>query len=228
MRRSLESIPAQLPCRPAAILVVSAHWETEGFRVTRGTRPPLVYDYFNYPPEAYEIQFPALGDPLLTERVCELLTAADLPVSPDDRGLDHAVFIPLKVMFPQADIPVVALSLDARLDPETHRQAGAALAPLRAENVLIIGSGSSFHSRSRSADLAVAFDDWLREAIIDGVRRDEALRCWARAPGARHAHPREEHLLPLMVASGAALGEAGRTLAVDHVLGAPISSFAFG
>jgi aromatic ring-opening dioxygenase catalytic subunit (LigB family) len=228
LRRSLEHIPDLLPCQPKAILVVSAHWETSGFRVTRGTAPPLVYDYFNYPPEAYTITYPAPGNPALGERVIALLQGAGLRAADDARGYDHAVFIPMKVAFPQADIPIVALSLDASLDPALHLRAGEALAPLRDEGVLIVGSGSSFHNRSADPAGAAAFDRWLSATIVDPAPRREGLIDWANAPGARVSHAREEHLLPLMVAAGAAADAHGHLIFRDLILGTPMSGFAFG
>jgi aromatic ring-opening dioxygenase catalytic subunit (LigB family) len=209
-------------------VVVSAHWETTGFRVTDALRPPLVYDYFCYPPDAYEITYPVAGDPFLASRICGLLTANGLFARTDPRGLDHAVFIPLKVLYPDADVPVVALSLDRSLDPGLHLRVGAALARLRIEDILIVGSGSSFHSRDPHESAAQAFDDWLDDAIRDGETRAERLVRWEQAPGARWAHPREEHLIPLMVASGAAGVLPGQRISLDYVGGSPISGFLFG
>ncbi|MBV8593259.1 MAG: dioxygenase [Caulobacteraceae bacterium] len=228
LRQSLEALPGQLPTRPKAILVVSAHWETFGFRASASERPPLVYDYSNYPPEAYAIEYPAAGAPALAERVCELLRARGLPAQPDPRGLDHSVFIPLKVMFPKGDVPVVALSLDVSLDPGLHFAAGETLAPLRDEGVLIVGSGSSFHGRNADPVAAASFDQWLETVLADPDRRRPRLIDWAKAPGARISHPREEHLLPLMVAVGAAASAPGRRLSRDDFRQMPISNFMFG
>jgi aromatic ring-opening dioxygenase catalytic subunit (LigB family) len=227
LRDALASLPEMLPAPPKAILVVSAHWETSGFRVTGGEQPPLVYDYFNYPPEAYRITYPAKGQPQLASRVVDLLRRAGLAAEQDARGFDHAVFIPLKVMYPAADVPVVALSLDASLDPALHLAAGEALAELRNEGVLIVGSGSSYHGRSGDPELVTAFDQWLTSAVEDPARRAAQLKNWREAPGAQVSHPREEHLLPLMVVAGAARDGAGRKVYADAIMGRPMSGFAF-
>jgi aromatic ring-opening dioxygenase catalytic subunit (LigB family) len=150
-----------------------------------------------------------------------------------ERGLDHGVFVPLMLVYPQADIPVLQLSLQERLDPAEHLAIGAALAPLRDEGVLIVGSGMSYHNlrdffSPRGDAASEAFDAWLTEALSDPDRREAALGAWSRAPGARECHPREEHLLPLMVAAGAARGEAGVRTYADHIIGKAISGFQFG
>src|SRR5690606_9423175 len=156
-------------------------------------------------------------------RVRELLSAAGLPAAEDaDRGYDHGVFVPLKLALPDADIPVVQLSLRRDLDPEAHLAAGRALRPLRDEGVLIVGSGMSWHNmRGFSPQFTAAserFDSWLAEAVAEPATRDDALRRWDDAPFARQAHPREEHLAPLFIAAGAAQGEHGRQAFAGHVM----------
>ena len=222
--------------RPRAILVVSGHWEEARPTVNAGAAPPLLFDYGGFPDYTYRLTWPAPGAPDLAIRVRDLLGAAGIDSGADtSRGWDHGVFVPLKVMFPQADIPTVQLSLQLGLDPATHLAIGRALRPLREEGVLIVGSGQTYHNmrgfmgRSGSADPAAeAFDAWLRAAMNDGATRDRSLIDWEQAPGARQAQPREDHLLPLMVAAGAASGEPGRIAFHGRALGKPVSGFRFG
>ena len=157
------------PERPRALLVVSAHWEEEVPTLMTAERPGMLYDYYGFPPDAYTITWPAPGDPGLAARVGELLEAAGFPSAADpDRGFDHGTFIPLKVAYPDADIPAVQLSLQAGLDPEQHLNLGRALAPLRDEGVFIIGSDMSYHNMRgfrdpRAVGPAEEFDAWLSE-----------------------------------------------------------------
>jgi aromatic ring-opening dioxygenase catalytic subunit (LigB family) len=221
--------------RPKAILVISGHWEADVPTVNAGAHPPLLFDYGGFPDYTYQLSWPAPGAPELAGRVRELLGAAGIASASDTaRGWDHGVFVPLKVAFPDADIPVVQLSLQRDLDPAAHLAIGAALRPLREEGVLIVGSGQSYHNMrgffdGRSPDEgAEAFDAWLREAMTDPSGRDAALVNWDAAPGARIAQPREDHFIPLMVVAGAASGEPGTTAFHGHALGKPISGFRFG
>jgi aromatic ring-opening dioxygenase catalytic subunit (LigB family) len=168
--------------------------------------------------------------------VAELLQQAGLPAKLDERrGFDHGVFIPFKLIYPDADIPVVQMSLRKNLDPEEHIRAGRALAALRDEGVLIVGSGMSYHNLAEffkgglAARDASAFDDWLTQAATSPAKkRDEMLARWDEAPAARKAHPREEHLLPLMVAAGAAGADTGLHSYADTVMGCAISGYRFG
>jgi aromatic ring-opening dioxygenase catalytic subunit (LigB family) len=233
MAALLRAVPSLLPERPKAILLISGHWETQGFAFTGGASPPLIYDYYNFPPHTYDITYPAPGAPALAEQAAGLLRKADLQAAVDlARGFDHGVFIPLKVAFPDADVPVVEMSVDASLDPALHVAAGQALAPLRDEGVVIIGSGMSFHNMRgygdpRFTDPSAAFDQWLTgAAMLDGPARAERLAHWVEAPGARLSHPREEHLIPLMVAAGAADGK-GEQIYSDEVLRTMISAYRF-
>jgi aromatic ring-opening dioxygenase catalytic subunit (LigB family) len=206
--RSVRSLPAS---PPKALLVVSAHWEERVPTLMTSARPPMLYDYYGFPPESYEITWPAPGDPALASRVHELLGAAGIDSADDpERGFDHGTFVPLKLADPAADVPTLQLSLVRGLDPAEHLRLGRALAPLRDEGVFIVGSGMTFHNLRtffdpRSAPVAETFDAWLRETMaLPQERRDARLVALAQAPSARLAHPREEHLLPLMVVSGAA------------------------
>jgi aromatic ring-opening dioxygenase catalytic subunit (LigB family) len=229
----LKGLVADLPQRPKAILVISGHWEEPRFTVGSAARPPLIFDYYGFPEETYRLTFDAPGSPALAKRVRELLGAAGFPAAEDPaRGYDHGVFVPLKLVTPDADIPVVQLSLRSDLDPAAHLAAGRALAPLRDEGVLIVGSGMSWHNmRGFSPAFTAksqAFDAWLTDALADPAGRDEAIRKWAHAPYARDAHPREEHLAPLFVAAGAAEGEPGRRVFHDVAMDVAISAFEFG
>jgi len=221
---------------PRAVLVVSGHWEEARPTVNAGVAPPLLFDYNGFPHYTYQLTWHAPGAPDLAIRVRHLLGAAGIDSGADtSRGWDHGVFVPLKAMFPHAEVPTRQLSLQHGLDPAAHLAIGRALRPLRAEGVLIVGSGQTYHNMrgfmggSGGADPAAeAFDAWLREAMTDGAARDRSLTAWEQAPGARQAQPHEDHLLPLMVAAGAASGEPGQTAFHGHALGKPISGFRFG
>jgi aromatic ring-opening dioxygenase catalytic subunit (LigB family) len=233
MAAFLRALPDLLPERPKAILIVSGHWETDGFAFTAAKRPPLIYDYHGFPPHTYQLTYPAPGDPALAARAADLLREAGLPAARDPvRGLDHGVFVPLKVAFPDADVAVVEMSVDRRLDPAQHLTAGRALAPLRDEGVLIVGAGMSFHNMRgygdpRATDPSRQFDAWLAGAATqDAAPRADALMRWADAPAGRFSHPREEHLLPLMVAAGASEA-AGEHVYGELVMQTAISGFRF-
>ena len=232
----LRNLPASLPERPRAILIVSGHWETRGFALTGSARPPLVFDYYGFPPHTYQLRYDAPGAPTLAGRAAQLLQQAGFSAAIDpQRGLDHGVFVPLKVVFPEADIPVVELSLDAGLDPALHLAAGRALAPLRDEGVLIMGSGLSYHNLRALRMAATAgpvsdqFEAWLTQAVSapDAAARAQQLSQWDTAPAARLAHPREEHLIPLMVAAGAAGESRGALDFRERVWGVSMASYRF-
>ena len=232
----LKNVASTLPARPSAIVPVSAHWLEPAFSVTSGAQPELFYDYYGFPPHTYELRYPASGAPQLAARMAGLLGEARLPVQQDAaRGFDHGMFIPLKLMFPDADIPVVQLSLRADLDPQAHLDAGRALASLRDEGVLILGSGMSFHNMRGYGDprfgpISDAFDRWLVQTVESAApRREHALAAWEQAPSARLCHPprAEEHLLPLMVVAGAASEAAGQCIFTDRVMETTLSAFRF-
>jgi len=229
----LRSLRDHLPEAPKAILVVSGHWETDGFALTGAEKPSLIYDYGGFPPHTYELRFDAPGAPALAQEAAGLLQTAGLKARVDpDRGLDHGVFVPMKVAFPHAEIPIVEMSVDRNLDPALHLAAGRALAPLRDKGVLIIGSGMSFHNMRgygdpRFTEPSQAFDQWLTAAAQSPDEiRTKALERWEDAPAGRLAHPREEHLLPLMVTAGASQGPGRRTYS-EKVLETAISGFRF-
>lgn len=231
----LGGLLASLPARPTALLVVSAHWEAAAATVTTAASPPLLYDYSGFPPHTYRLTWPAPGDPALAERVRSLLATAGMDCRAEPRrGFDHGVFVPLKVAVPEADIPTIQLSLVRGLDPGLHLAMGRALAPLRDEGVLIIGSGMSYHAMdgfftSRAATDSDRFDAWLAQVVTrQDPERQASLSRWAQAPAGRASHPREEHLLPLMVAAGAGAAEPGVVVHRSRVMGATISAVRFG
>jgi aromatic ring-opening dioxygenase catalytic subunit (LigB family) len=235
MGRWLSDLAAAIGARPRAIVVISAHWEEAAFTVMTNPHPKLFYDYYGFPPHTYALRYDAPGDPALAARVASLLKDAGLATGSDaERGFDHGVFIPFKLIYPDADIPIIQLSLQANLDPALHIAAGRALAPLREEGVLIVGSGMSYHNmtafRGGAAPQSEAFDAWLDKAISGAAPQaaQERLSHWQEAPGARAAHPREEHLLPLMVAAGAGGEDIGHRVFTDRVMGAVVSAFRFG
>jgi len=220
--------------RPKAIVVISAHWEEPTFSVTTGQAPPLLFDYYGFPEHTYKLRYDAPGSPELASRIRGLLATAGFATGADaERGFDHGVFVPFKLIYPEADIPVVQLSLKAGLDPAEHIKAGQALEPLRKEGVLIVGSGMSYHNMRGfghgTADSEI-FDAWLTEAttLPDAAARNAKLAHWDRAPAARRVHPREEHLLPLMVVAGTAGQDPGRKIFDDHVMNVLVSAYAFG
>jgi aromatic ring-opening dioxygenase catalytic subunit (LigB family) len=221
----LRGLDQSLGVRPKAVLVISGHWEEPRPTVNVSAQPPLLFDYYNFPEHTYRLTYPAPGAPDLARRVEALLGAAGFKTAEDgERGFDHGVFIPFMLVYPHADVPLLQLSLQEQLDPATHIALGRALAPLRDEGVLIIGSGS------RGNDASERFDTWLTQAIEDPDpgARDDKLTHWSEAPGALNAHPRSEHLLPLMVAAGAAGEDRGRRVFNDRIWGKAISGYQFG
>jgi aromatic ring-opening dioxygenase catalytic subunit (LigB family) len=238
MAAYLRGFAASLPGRPAALLVVSAHWEAPRPTVGSAARHELLFDYYGFPEHTYRLSYPAAGAPALAHRVMQLLAAAGIASDADDRrGIDHGVFIPLKLAFPDADVPIVPLSLREDLDPHAHYAIGAALAALRDEGVLIVGSGLSYHNlrqlfrpEARADRAAGDFDQWLAGAVAhaDPQHRDQALSQWSRAPGALDCHPRAEHLMPLMVAAGAGQGNPGWRPYTEVLLGKPVCAVQFG
>ncbi|MFH0784157.1 MAG: class III extradiol ring-cleavage dioxygenase [Pseudomonadota bacterium] len=231
----LQQIPASLIC-PAAILVISAHWEETVPTLTSGKGPDLLFDYYGFPEETYAISYPAPGAPELAEKIHRLFQSKGIAAGLDDRrGFDHGVFIPLKIMYPKADIPCVQISLLDNLRPEDHMQLGRVLVQLQRENLLIIGSGSSFHNLRAFREPPTGdsrkdnevFEHWLRETLFDEtLREDERERLllhWDQAPAARYCHPREEHLLPLHVCYGIAGRSADRVYAME-LMGKTVSA----
>jgi aromatic ring-opening dioxygenase catalytic subunit (LigB family) len=225
----MTQLPAQLS-RPEAIVVVSAHWEEQKATLLGAPHPPMFYDYYGFPEPAYSITYPAPGQPALAERTARLLQESGIPARIDtQRGFDHGLFIPLKLMYPDANIPSIQLSLLRGLDPAAHITLGTALRPLLSERVLLVGSGFSFHNltaffRQSASHLDPqndAFQDWLIETCtgpLSQSARQERLIAWETAPSARYCHPREEHLLPLHVCCGM-MGQPAAVAFDDQILG---------
>ena len=216
MNRFLRAWPERIE-RPDAIVVISAHWEAPVVSITASPAPDLLFDYYGFPPQTYDYEYPAPGKPELAARIHELLTRAGIDAHLDEaRGFDHGMFVPLMLMYPQADIPCVQVSLLASLDAAEHLRIGRALTTLTQENLLLLGSGFSFHNlqvmmskRDDSIDPRnQAFEGWLAETLsgpdLDEHERERRLVHWLEAPHARYCHPREEHLLPLQVCYGVA------------------------
>lgn len=216
--------------KPEAILVISAHWEERVPTLLGADRPPMFYDYYGFPEEAYQVTYPAPGSPALAQRIAAILDTRQIPSAIDPvRGFDHGLFIPLMMMYPKADIPCIQLSLIRGLDAAAHISLGRALGELRDENILVIGSGFSFHNMNAfswqgldSPDPANdAFQDWLIETCtgsLSAEEREKRLMEWDKAPYARYCHPREEHLLPLHVCQGMA-GTSAELIFDDKILG---------
>jgi len=221
---------------PSAILVISAHWEEEQVTITSGKSPALIYDYAGFSAESYNIKYPVLGDPELANEVYNLLKDRGIEAKLDNkRGFDHGVFVPLKIMYPDADIPCIQLSLVNNLDAKAHIEIGKALSKLRSKNVLIIGSGFSFHNMKAFFDTTntvdnnnKTFEQWLIDTCTnsDFSANDSQgkLEKWADLPSARFCHPREEHLLPLHVCYGLCQSKA-ELVFNGEVLGKKTSAF---
>lgn len=234
LEQSLKAIPQQLPEKPKAILVVSGHWEEATFTLSSGQKPGMVFDYYGFPEYLYHISYPAPGSPELAHRAHGLLTQAGFESKQDpQRGFDHGTFSMMKPIYPKADMPIVQLSLKASMDPAEHIAVGKALAPLRDEGIVIIGSGFSYHNLrlwgEAGSTPAAQFDGWLRKVLLNTTpeAREAALINWETAPAARIAHPKEDHLLPLMVAVGAAGGDPATAIYGEVFMGLAASSFRF-
>ena len=231
----LRGLLGSLPARPRAVLVVTAHWEATVPTVSSASAPGLLYDYYGFAPAAYNLSWPAPGAPDVAAEVLHALRAADLPAEADaTRGFDHGTFVPMMLVLPQGELPVVQLSLMNPLDAEAHLALGRALAPLRDQGIWIVGSGMTFHNLraffdARSAAPAAAFDAWLGRVMdADPDTRADALARWTDAPYARFVHPREEHLLPLHVVVGAGGDAPARLAWRGTYLGLPLSAFHVG
>lgn len=203
--------------RPSAIVLISGHWETAVPSVTADLNPPLLFDYYGFPPETYHYRYPAPGQPQLALQVSTLLGNGGFDCKlVADRGYDHGMFVPMMLLYPEADIPCIQLSLIKGLDAAQHIRLGECLAPLREQNVMIIGSGMSFHNlravfagdQPQYRTASDQFDEWLVTTLsaenLSRTEQQQALERWDAAPYARFCHPREEHLLPLHVCFGAA------------------------
>lgn len=233
---SLKALRARVESDVREILLVTAHWEVDGaFGFSAAEKPGMIYDYGGFPPHTYQVQYPAPGSPALARRAAEMVAASGLRAGLDSvRGFDHGTFSVMQALWPEADIPLVQMSIRADFDPQAHIAAGRALAPLRAEGVLIIGSGLSWHNlrmlNPRGAEPSKQFDDWLHQSLaLPEAARNQRLVDWEQAPAARQAQPREDHLLPLMVAAGAAGADLAECIYhEDAFMGVAASSWGFG
>ncbi len=218
-RDFLAGLGATLP-RPRAIVVASAHWETAQPAVSAPAINDTIHDFYGFPPALFAMRYPAPGDPVLAQRIAELLRQSGFDAEIDPaRGLDHGAWVPLTLMYPAHDIPVLQLSLQTPLGPGHHQRLGRAVEALRAEVVLVIGSGSFTHNLGRLRHVdpddapppdVVAFADWMH-AVLQDNRTGDLLAYRSKAPYAAMQHPTDEHLLPLFVALGAAGDKARAT-----------------
>lgn len=242
----LEDVPARAflsglgkdIARPRAIVAVSAHWETEAPQVSAAKRPETIHDFYGFPEALYRLKYPAAGAPDVAATIVQHLNSAGFAAKADpERGLDHGAWAPLLLMYPEADIPVLQLSIQPQRDPAHHVAVGRALAPLRDDGVLVLASGSATHNlraldwqgRSGPPGWARDFDDWLARAIATGDE-ESLVNYRASAPHAVQAHPRDEHLLPLFVAYGAA-GEGAKGLRLHNSFthgGLSMAAYRFG
>ena len=234
--QAFADLPHRLPAKPKAVLVITGHWEAPQFSVSTSEHPPMDYDYSGFPAHTYHLQYPAPGSPALAARVTALLATGGIACQQDPaRGFDHGTFVPLGLMFPNADVPIVLLSMRSGYDAAEHIRVGQMLAPLRDEGVLILGSGLTYHNmrgfgNPASTPVARAFEHYLNDAVTepDVTERTRMLVDWEHAPKARLAHPQEDHLIPLMVVAGAAGADRGERIFVDHVMAVDMASYQFG
>lgn len=239
LNRFITSLGAQLQqdlSKPAAILVISAHWEQSSPTLTANDNTHLLYDYYGFPAESYQLSYPAPGAAQLAADIVKALSSTGFsPQLDKKRGLDHGVFIPLLMLRPDADIPVLQLSLLKGLDPAQHIALGEALTFLRRQNVWIIGSGMSFHNMQAFFRPGIvneaqidAFNQYFIDSLspqLDYTEQADKLSRWLEAPYARLVHPREEHLLPLHVCFGAAKDSSAKLLFNDDVLSKTVLAF---
>ncbi|MGI9356369.1 MAG: DODA-type extradiol aromatic ring-opening family dioxygenase [Rhizobiaceae bacterium] len=240
LEKSLHDVREHLGDKPKAILMISGHWEERsGFAVMSSAKPPMLYDYTSFPEHTYSVEYPAPGEPELAMKIHAHLKHKGYQTWLDgERGYDHGVFTIAYCMYPMADVPILQLSIRSDFDLQTHMQLGRDLAYLRDEGVVIIGSGLSYHNlrNLRNQKLAqvesAGFDKWLHKTLTDqnAAARTTRILNWEKAPYARDAHPEEDHLIPLMVALGAAETEvATRVYHQDDFFGATTaSSYRFG
>jgi aromatic ring-opening dioxygenase catalytic subunit (LigB family) len=225
----MKLLPSRLK-KPEAVIVISAHWEESVASLLGAHTPEMFYDYYGFPDEAYEIAYPAPGSPALADTIVKMLTRNNIQAQIDiQRGFDHGLFIPLTLMYPEANIPALQLSLIRGLDPGAHIALGKGLRELMSEKILVIGSGFSFHNMDAFSwhgknipDQANdSFQNWLIDVCVNTVSqevREQHLINWQKAPAARYCHPREEHLLPLHVCSGMA-DKPAQLIFDDYILG---------
>ncbi|BEV08640.1 class III extradiol ring-cleavage dioxygenase [Methylophilus sp. DW102] len=230
LHRSLQDIPAHLPKKPKAMLVVSGHWEEEDFTVMAHPNPPMIYDYSGFPEKTYHIHYKAPGAPTFAHRIMGLLASAGIGASENTmRGYDHGVYTIAYPMYPDADVPIIQLSIQRDYSPEAHMAVGRVLAPLREEGILIIVSGMNYHDLCFPRDAkekSRLFDRWITQTLTGqtGQKRSKLLTAWESAPAARFAHPREDHFIPLMIATGAAEDDTATVIYNELLMGMVFTS----
>ncbi len=220
---------------PDAIVVISAHWEEPVVTITSAQQPSMLFDYYGFPAETYRYNYPAAGEPELARKAQDLLGQNGIQARLDDqRGFDHGLFVPLMMMYPQAEIPCIQISLSDSLDAALHIQIGKALSELKQQNLLVLGSGYSFHNMSvfmreanqDSQQKNRMFEEWLAQTCSDAslseIQRESQLASWEHAPHARFCHPREEHLLPLQVCYG--IGQSAARVTFQQPIGGLVTS----
>lgn len=236
LERSFEEMVQELPEKPQAVLMISGHWEAEQAQIMASDAPPMVYDYHGFPPETYQVTYPSPGAPEIAQQALALLRDAGIDAALNTtQGYDHGTFVPMQIMYPDADVPLFQISLLQSYDPAAHLAMGRALAPLRDQGVLIVGSGLSYHNLRmfgpEAREPSAGFDAWLHDALMQAPEaRTAAMIDWESAPYARISHKEEDHLVPLFVALGAAEGEkATMTYHEDGLFGGvTASSYRFG
>lgn len=236
LEQSLKDMVSNHGEKPKAVLMISGHWEEQGVTIMASPKPPMIYDYSGFPADTYEIVYGAPGAPELAQRSLDLLQAAGIPATLDhQRGFDHGTFTPLKIMYPEADVPIFQISMLKSYDPAAHFAMGRALAQLREEGVMIVGSGLSYHNLGKlgpsAKEPSAAFDAWLADSLaLPPEERTARLVDWESAPSARICHPREDHLVPLFAALGAAEAEEASLIyhQEDFTGGVVASSYRFG
>lgn len=236
----LKDFDKALGRRPKAVLVISAHWEkVDQLTVSTAAHPGMLFDYYGFPKHTFELSYPAPGAPEVGEHVRDVLAKAGIETKSDsERGFDHGVFIPFMMMYPDADVPIVMMSLDPDLSAETHFRIGEALQSLRDEDILIVASGLSYHNMRmfyredpEHAAAATRFDAWLKEALAieDPAQRNARLATWTENPDALACHvPDHDHLVPVFAAAGAAGADTGQQIFRGNFRGKPYSAYRFG
>ncbi|HKU27977.1 MAG TPA: class III extradiol ring-cleavage dioxygenase [Candidatus Sulfotelmatobacter sp.] len=232
LRDYFGSLLGSLPAKPRAIVLISAHWEEEVTTVSTSPAPSMYFDYSGFPENTYALHYPAPGSSEVASEITELLATAGISHGTDaTRGFDHGVFVPMLIADPKGEIPVVMVSIRRDLDPAGHFALGRALAPLREQNVLIVGSGNVWHGGGGEQGKAGSreFEAWVSDTLADADadRRERSLMAWESAPYARPAQPHEDHLMPLIVVAGAALNDAGKRSFHDVLGGLSLACYEF-
>jgi aromatic ring-opening dioxygenase catalytic subunit (LigB family) len=235
LEASLNDLPSQLPMQPSAVLLISGHWEETEFAVSTSAAPGMIYDYDGFPAETYQLSYPAAGHPGLAELIAITIEQAGWPAKRDSlRGFDHGTFSLMKAIFPEANVPIVQLSMKANLDPAEHFKLGMALSHLREKNILMIGSGQSFHNMrstgERAKKASLEFDKMLRQVLLKTSPKERFINLLAclNSPCGHYSHPRTDHIIPLLVVLGAAENDPASCIFSNYIMQFATSSYAFG